>query len=38
MMVTTVFPAKWQEPIEMLFTVYTQVGPQNHILDMGAIW
>jgi len=30
-----VIPAKLAEPIEMLFRMWTPVGPWNHVLDGG---
>ena len=32
---TLVSPAKTAEPIEMLFELWTRVGPGNHVLDVG---
>jgi len=34
--VKIVSPAKAAEPIEMLFGVWTRVGPGNHVLNVGA--
>ena len=34
--VTVVSPAKTAEPIEILFGLWTRVGPRNHVLDGGA--
>jgi len=31
--VTVMSPTKMAEPIEMLFGLWTQVGPRNHVLD-----
>jgi len=30
--------AKTAEPNEMLFRLWTLVGPRNHVLDVGAHW
>jgi len=34
--VTVVSPAKTAEPIDILFGLWTRVGPRNHVLDGGA--
>ena len=34
---TIVSPAKAAEPIEMLFGMWTQVGPRKHVFDGGHI-
>jgi len=34
--VTIISSAKMAEPIEMLFGLWTPVGPRNHVLDGGA--
>jgi len=34
--VTIVSPAKTAEQIEMLFELWTRVGPRNHVLDGGS--
>jgi len=30
--------SKTAEPIEMLFGMWTRVGPRKHVLDVGAHW
>jgi len=30
--------AKTAKPIEMLFGIWTRVGPRKHVLDGGAYW
>jgi len=39
--VTIAIPAKMAEPIEMLFVLWTRMGPSKYVLDgghIGAIW
>jgi len=39
--VTVVSPSKMVEPVEMLFGMWTWVGPARHVLDgvhIGATW
>jgi len=36
--VTVVSPSKMVEPVEMLFGMWTWVGPARHVLDGGAYW
>jgi len=36
--VTIVRPAKTAEPLEMLFGIWTRVGPWKRVLDGGADW
>jgi len=31
-------PSKTAEPIEMLFGLWTRVGPSNYVLDGGVHW